>query len=109
MCDGLDLCSKKNCLEQERCVFPVRVSLLFKIEGPPVIDKIHVNVFSCKKHRKLCSSDRACEILGQCMYDHTAVKASNKFKKELNKANNIQEISNIFVSRLAKVKRKPKT
>lgn len=109
MCVGIDNCSKKNCLEQERCVFPVRLSLTFKIEGPDVLGKIKLSKFSCRKHRNICISDRACEILGQCMYEHPAVAASKSFRKELNKAHNMHDISNTFVSRLAKVKRKPKT
>jgi len=101
MCVGIDLCSKKNCLEQERCV----TSLTFKIKGPEVIGKVPVRQFGCKRHRKHCSNDRACEILGQCMYEHPAVVASKAFKKELNKTKSISEIANIFVSRLAKVKK----
>lgn len=106
MCVGLNLCNKKNCLEQERCVFPVRLSLTFKIEGPEVVGKIQLSKFACREHRKLCSNERACEILGQCMYDHPAVMASKTFKRELNKAIGISEIANIFGSRLSKVKKK---
>lgn len=106
MCAGIDNCSKKNCLEQERCVFPVRLSLTFKIDGPEVVGKIKLSKFACRKHRKMCVNERACEILGQCMYEHPAVTASKMFKRELNKASGIKEISNVFVRRLSKVKKK---
>jgi len=105
MCVGIVNCSKKNCLEQERCVFPVRLSLTFKIEGPEVVGKIQLSKFACRKHRKLCVNESACEILGQCMYEHPAVIASKTFKRELNKAISIDEISNVFARRLAKVKK----
>src|SRR5688572_19868364 len=123
MCVGIELCSKKNCLEQERCVhgiWPTRVEFIprgskrsrkkrmvnktdnvdlrFKIDRPAIFGKIDVNGFPCKRHRKNCLSDKACEILGQCMYEHPAVVASKSFRKELNKAKNINEISNIFAS-----------
>jgi hypothetical protein len=134
MCVGIDLCSKKNCLEQERCVHGIwpthtefiprgnkrtkkkrqaekkqNMDLRFKIYGPEVIGNVDVRQFSCKKHTKRCPSDKACEMLGQCMYSHPAVVSSKSFKKELNKAKCINEISNAFVNRLAKVKKKPKT
>lgn len=130
MCVGIDYCSKKNCLEQERCVFGIwpthtefiprgskrtkkkrqaekkqNMDLRFDIYGPEVLGRIDVRRFSCKKHTKRCSSDKACEILGQCMYEHPAVVASKAFKKELNKTKSISEIANIFVSRLAKAKK----
>jgi len=130
MCVEIDLCSKKNCLEQERCVFGIwpthtefiprgskrarkkrqaekkqNMDLRYYIDGPKVIGKVELTQFSCKMHRRTCSCDKACEILGQCMFTHPAVSANKNFSKWLRKATDINAIAEIFVRYMAKVKK----
>lgn len=64
MCIGIKLCSRKNCLEQERCLFPEEKA------------KKKAKVNQCQIHKKFCTNERACEILGQCILDHPLVKQS---------------------------------
>jgi len=99
MCAGIDHCSKKNCLEQERCLFPTQ----------KVVKKIKIN--RCQIHKKFCSNERVCEILGQCVLDHPRVKTNKVFTRELKKASNIKTILRIFerhMSDKVKVKKKRK-
>lgn len=84
MCIGIKLCSKKNCLEQERCVFPEA-----KTEK-----KIKIN--QCQIHKKFCSNARACEILGQCILDHPLVKKDKLAKRQLRKPKDISAIVKII-------------
>lgn len=84
MCVGIDFCSKKNCLEQGRCLNPTRVS----------DKKIRIN--QCQIHRKFCSNERACEILGQCILDHPLVKANKYAAKELRKPGTIDHIVKVI-------------
>lgn len=94
MCIGIDWCTRKNCLEQEKCLLPEE-----KAEK-----KIKVN--QCQIHKKFCSNDRACEILGQCILDHPLVKADKMATRELRKKGDIQRVVNI-VARLMPSLNKP--
>ena len=93
MCVGIDFCSKKNCLENERCLFPQQ-------KAPK---KVKIN--KCQFSKKFCSNKRACEILGQCMLEHPAVLANKTFKRELQKTKDLKAIAAIFVRYLVKVKK----
>jgi hypothetical protein len=84
MCIGIDHCSKKNCLEQEKCLFPEAKT------------KKRVKINQCQLSKKFCNSERACDVLGQCMMDHQSVKASKKFKKELSKVRGIKQVLLVF-------------
>lgn len=84
MCVGIDFCSRKNCLEQEKCLFPEEKS--FKT----------VKINQCKIHKKFCTNATVCELLGQCMLDHSSVKGNKQFTRELRKAKSISAILGIF-------------
>ena len=84
MCIGIDLCSQKNCLEQERCLFPEKKA----------DKKIKIN--QCKINKKFCSNAKVCDTLGQCMLEHPSVMASKQFTRELRKAKDIKAIVRIF-------------
>lgn len=73
MCIGLRLCSKKNCLEQETCLFPEARAA----KG--------VRINQCQIHKKFCSNEKACEILGQCILDHPLIKKDKEASRELKK------------------------
>lgn len=96
MCIGIDHCSKKNCLEQERCLFQEITSLKIKIYGPDILGKVDISKAKCKKQIKVCSNERACEILGQCILDHPLVKANKKATKALKHRMPIQQVVDII-------------
>ena len=57
-------------------------------------------------HKKFCSNEKACEIMGQCILDHPLVKANKSATKELRKKGDIQRVVNI-VARLMPSLNKP--
>lgn len=99
MCIGLDWCSKKNCLEQERCLFATEKA----------VKKIKIN--PCQINKKFCPNQKACEILGQCMLDHPRVKKNKEFRNLLKDGGSLKRIIKIFeryIPDAIKVKVKPK-
>lgn len=96
MCIGLKLCSIKNCLEQERCLFPEE----------KVSKKVKVNL--CQIHIKFCSNARSCEILGQCILDHTLVKADKTASKQLRKPLDIDGVVKIITRLMPSLDRSKK-
>lgn len=84
MCVGIDHCTKKNCLEQEKCLFPQEKT----------DKKLKIN--QCKIHKKFCSNTRVCKILGQCMLDHASVKGKKQVSKELRTAKGVNDTLKIF-------------
>jgi hypothetical protein len=110
MCVGIESCSKKNCLENERCVLyePKHISPCEVRRGPKKRKKnTDIKINLCQQHIKFCSNARACEILGQCMLEHPSVLTNKNFMKELRKARELKAIAGIFVRYMAKVKKKP--
>lgn len=108
MCVGIDLCSKKNCLENERCVLyePKHKSTYEVRRGPKKRkNKPNIKINLCQQNKKFCSNIQACEILGQCMLEHPAVLANKNFMKELRKAHALSRIAGIFIRYMAKVKK----
>jgi hypothetical protein len=108
MCVGIDYCTKKSCLENERCVLyePKHKSTCEVRRGPKKRkNKPAVKVNPCEQNKKFCSNIQACEILGQCMLEHPAVVANKNFMKELRKARALSRIAGIFVRYMAKVKK----
>jgi hypothetical protein len=95
MCIGLKLCSKKNCIEQERCLFPEE----------KVKKKAKVN--QCQLNKKFCTNSRACEILGQCILDHPLVKKDKQATKQLRKQMDINSVVKI-ITRLMPSLNKPR-
>lgn len=99
MCVGIDFCTKKNCLENERCVLyePKHITPCEVRRGPKKRNKkTDIKVNLCKQNIKFCSNARVCEILGQCMLDHTSVNGNEGFTRELRKAKCIKSILKIF-------------
>jgi hypothetical protein len=94
-CVGIDFCSQKNCLEQERCVGYI-VSMPKK--GPKKKKNKHQDprINACQMHKKFCSNARACEILGQCILDHPLVKADKQATKALRKPSDINQIIRVI-------------
>lgn len=96
MCIGLNLCSKKNCIEQETCLFPEQKA----------IKKVKIN--QCQIHKKFCSNTRACEILGQCILDHPLVKADKMASRKLKKPLHIDGVIKIISRLMPSLNRKHK-
>lgn len=71
MCIGIDHCSRKNCIEQERCLYPTEKA------------KKKVKIRQCKIHKKFCTNERACEILGQCIFEHPLIRKDGDALKQL--------------------------
>lgn len=94
MCVGIDHCTKKNCLEQEMCLFPEEKTN----------KKLKIN--KCKIHKKFCSNTKACALLGQCMLDHASVNGKKQIATELRKAKGLNEILKIFERLMPERKRK---
>lgn len=84
MCIGINLCSKKNCLEQERCLFPEQKA------------KKKVKLNPCRIDKFRCTNGRACEILGQCILDHPLVKNDKMASKQLRKKMDINSVLKII-------------
>lgn len=101
MCIGIDHCSKKNCIEQETCLFPEsKAKRRTKIKN------------QCRLSKKFCTNERACEILGQCILDHPLVKRDKVITKQLKAKLSIQKIVNIvaqLMPSLNKPSKKQKT
>lgn len=111
MCIGINLCSKKNCLENERCVLyePKHKAPCGVRRGPKKKkrqQKEEPRVNACQIHKKFCSNERACEILGQCILDHPLVKRNKTATKELRKKGDINHVVRV-VSRLMPSLKKP--
>lgn len=96
MCVGIDYCTKKNCLEQEKCLFPEEKT----------DKKLKIN--PCKIHKKFCSNERACEILGQCILDHPLVKKDKMATKELRKKGDMNHILKIITRLMPSLNKPPR-
>lgn len=96
MCIGINLCSKKNCLEQDRCLFPEE-----KAENKTRINR-------CQIHKKFCTNGRACEILGQCILDHPMVKKDKQATKQLRKQMDINSVVKIITRLMPSLDRRRK-
>lgn len=96
MCIGINLCSKKNCLEQERCLFPEE-----KAEKKSRVNR-------CQIHKKFCTNGRACEILGQCILDHPLVKKDKQATKQLRKQMDINSVVKIITRLMPSLNRRRK-
>lgn len=96
MCIGLKLCSQKNCIEQERCLFPEKKA----------IKKVKIN--QCQIHKKFCSNTRSCEILGQCILDHPLVKNDKMASKQLRKPLDINGVVKIVSRLMPSLNKQPK-
>lgn len=97
MCVGLDLCSLKNCLEQERCVLyePKHRTHCEVRRGPKKNKKQQIKIttkHACQIDKKCCTNERACEILGQCILDHPLVKQNKSATKALKHKLHINQV-----------------
>lgn len=96
-CVGIDFCSKKNCLENERCVlYEPKHKLTCEVRrGPKKKKKQQIRVATknaCQIDKTYCTNDRACEILGQCILDHPLVKQSKCATKAFKHKAHINQI-----------------
>jgi len=96
MCIGLRLCSKKNCIEQEKCLFPEAKS------------KKKVKVNPCQVDKFRCTNARSCEILGQCILDHPLVKQDKMASKQLRKKMEITAVIKIITRLMPSLDRRRK-
>lgn len=108
-CVGIDFCSKKNCLEQERCMYDVNRVVEVK-RGPKKKKKRKSfqdapKTELCKMDYKVCANERACEILGQCILAHPLVKKDKMASKQLRKHNKISTIIKIISRLMPSLKR----
>lgn len=88
-CVGIELCGKKNCLEQERCCqWPTHIEFIPRGSKGSRKKRNHNKEPAkplCEIHIKFCTNKRACEILGQCILKHPLVvqdkMASNQLRQ----------------------------
>lgn len=112
MCIGIDHCSKKSCLENERCVVNAEPKFKTTCEvrrGPRKKNKpktIEQKNNACQVDKKYCSNERACEILGQCILKHPLVKKDKMALKQLKGPKEISTIVKI-IARLMPSLNKP--
>ena len=68
------------------------LSLKTKIEGPEVLGKVDLSkvksntrpeIHKCLIRNKVCSNERACEILGQCILQHPLIRMDGAALKQL--------------------------
>ncbi|SRR6266536_1665451 len=104
MCVGIDLCNKKNCLEQERCVFynplPIQIN--------PQVKKGKKHKYSKKKEgfviqKKKCHFGKipckrvgSCLILGQCILEHSLIIENPDIKEKIYNSTSILTILKIL-------------
>lgn len=95
MCVGIDFCSEKNCLEQERCVlYEPKHKIPCEVRrGPKKKQQIKIiTKNACQIDKNCCTNERACEILGQCILDHPLVKQSKCATKAFKHKAHINQI-----------------
>lgn len=109
-CVGIDFCSKKNCLEQERCVYNInRHTEWFEevIKGPKKKKKSKnaPKIELCQKHKEFCTNERACEIFGQCILEHPLVKKDKMALNQFRKPNEFSTIIKVITRLMPSLKR----
>jgi len=99
MCVGIELCSKKNCLENERCVLyePTHRSPCEVRRGPKKKKKPKVLFIGCKG-KSSCNKRNICDILGECLLDHVLVKDNPDLRIRFAKSKSILTVLKIFNS-----------
>jgi hypothetical protein len=100
MCVGIDLCSKKNCLENERCVLyePIHKSPCEVRRGPKKKKKKNkpkILLPGCAG-RSFCNKRNICDILGECLLDHKLVKGNPDLRVRFAKSKSIQTVLKVF-------------
>ena len=111
-CTGIELCGKKNCLEQERCCYwPTHTVFIprgsrktrkNKHNKPPINERCKIN---SSWH---CTNERACEILGKCILQHPLVLADKKAIKELRQPLGMDAIVRIITRLMPSLNKKKK-
>lgn len=100
MCIGLDLCSKKNCLEQERCLFPTEPKFKSPCEvrrGPKKKkDKVRRTNEKCQFGKLPCRRQDTCTILGECVLEHKLVKENPDLYSRIQSSKSILTILKLF-------------
>lgn len=70
----------------------MNLSLKFKIDGPEVLGSVDLSkvksstkpeIHKCLMRNKVCSNERACEILGQCILQHPLIRKDKEALKIL--------------------------
>lgn len=100
-CVGIDFCSKKNCLEQERCVFNVnRLTEWVEVKRGPKKKKPkkrnNAAEKKCQFGKTPCNKDRICAILGQCVLEHSLVKDNPDAYARLSQSKSILTVLRAF-------------
>jgi len=111
-CIGIELCGKKNCIEQERCCqWPIHVNFIPR-GSKKHRNKRHENKEPvqpmCEMNKKWCTNERVCEILGQCILKHPLVLADKMAAKQLRKHLEINSIIKIITRLMPSLNRKTK-
>lgn len=99
MCVGVDLCNKKNCLENERCVLyePRHISPCEVRHGPKKRKKkkLKAEALLCPGKSR-CNKKNICQILGECILDHSLINGNADFCFKLAKSTSILTVLKIF-------------
>ncbi len=98
MCIGIDLCSKKNCLEQERCVlYEPKHKTPCEVRRGPKKKKHKVKANGkCQFGKLPCRRQDACVILGQCVLEHKLVKDNSDIYQRILSSKSIFTVLRIF-------------
>lgn len=102
-CVGIDFCSKKNCLEQERCVFNVNrhtewveVKRGPKKKKPKPKNRNNTITKKCQFGKTSCNKNRICAMLGQCVLEHSLVKDNPDVYTRLSQSKSILTVLRAF-------------
>lgn len=99
MCAGIEHCTKKNCLENERCVLyePKRISPCEVRRGPNkrIKNKLKVVAAGCT-NKSFCNKKNVCGILGECLLGHSLIKGDSDLCLVLAKSKSILTVLKIF-------------
>ena len=94
MCVGIELCSKKNCLEQERCVFPCLPSPVKK--GTKKKNQKNKTNGKCQFGKLPCRRQTVCVILGECVLEHKLVKENPDIYQPIQSSKSILTVLRLF-------------
>lgn len=88
-CPGLNSCTKKSCVEQERCINIASVPSYWSKKGKLMNKGEKVD---CRVNQSLCNKKRVCKILGQCILLHPDIKGNKQHENHLRKQLTMKEV-----------------
>lgn len=99
MCVGIDFCNKKGCLENERCVLyePKHISPCEVRRRPKKRKKKKINAVPILcPGKSRCNKKNICQILGECVLDHSLINGNTDLCLKLAKSTSILTVPQNF-------------